>query len=378
MNNQRYLRNNLVDWFSQEAVQKLSVGIIGCGAVGNEVVKNLALLGVGRLDVYDFDKIEVHNLTKSVLFRESDIGRNKSDVAAERAMEIDPNISVRSFPGDFWDVMKLDVLQKYDVVICCVDNFEARLRINRLCVLLSVDLIDTGIDSRFVNVNVYPFSKSREVACYECNLPPGVYQQVEKRYSCGWLRRISYIEKIIPTTTITASIAGAIAASYALRLKAGDTKSKRIFGDSILGIFSQTDLASNPTCPTCSDREEVIIMKASPKIFTSISEFPIGVGEEIFLETSEPILIEYRCVDCHPQESEATQVFEKARNYDSRLAICPICENSSVKIEIKDRFSVAELSRKFKGYNFPCKYVSIVTNDKKYIINLEDQDECNS
>ena len=372
MNNQRYLRNNLVDWFSQEAVQKLNVGIIGCGAVGNEVIKNLALLGVGRLDVYDFDKIESHNLTKSILFRESDIGRKKSDVAAERAMEIDPNITVSSYPGDFWDVMSIDVLQKYDVVICCVDNFEARLRINRLCVLLSIDLIDTAIDSRFVNVNVYPFSKSREVACYECNLPPGVYQQVEKRYSCGWLRRISYIEKIIPTTTITASLAGAISSSYALRLKNGDTKSKRIFGDSILGIFSQTDLVSNPTCQTCSDREDVVVLKASPKIFSAISDFQLGIGEEIFVETSEPILTEYRCVDCHQQKSEATQVFEKARNYDSRLSICPICGNSSVKIEIKDRFSVAELSKTFTGYNFPCKYVSISTNHIKYIFNLED------
>lgn len=372
MNDQRYLRNNLVDWFSQDAVQKLHIGIIGCGAVGNEVIKNLALLGVGRLDVYDYDKIEAHNLTKSILFRESDIGRNKSDVAAERAMEIDPNIDVRSYPGDFWDVMKLDVLQRYDVVICCVDNFEARLRINRICVLLSVDLIDTGIDSRFVNVNIYPFSKSREVACYECNLPPGVYQQVEKRYSCGWLRRLTYQEKIIPTTTITASMAGAIAASYALRLRTGGTISKRIFGDSILGIFSQTDLDSNPTCPICSNREEVVVMKASPKIFSAISDFPLDVGDEIFVETSEPILTEYRCVDCHPQASEATQVFDKARNYNSRLSICPICGNSSVKIEIRDRFSVAELSRDFKGYNLPCKFVSIVTNNNKYIFELED------
>lgn len=372
MNNQRYLRNNLVDWFSQEAVQKLHIGIIGCGAVGNEVIKNLALLGVGRLDVYDFDKIEAHNLTKSILFRESDVGRNKSDVAAERAMEIDPNIAVRSYPGDFWDVMSLEALQNYDAVVCCVDNFEARLRINQLCVLFLVDLIDTGIDSRFVNVNIYPFSKNRDIACYECNLPPSVYQQVEKRYSCGWLRRIAYQEKVIPTTTITASMAGAIAASYALRLKTGDTKSIRIFGDTILGTFSQTDLVCNPTCPTCSTREKVVILKASPKIFSAISDFPLGVGEETYIETSEPIITEYRCIECHPQESEATRVFDKARNYDSRLAICPTCGNSSVKIEVKDRFTVAELSNNFKGYNFPCKYVSMFSDNKKYVFNLED------
>lgn len=69
MTDLRYLRTNLIDGFSQEVVQKLHFAIVGCGAVGNEVVKNLTLLGVGKLDVFDFDTIEIHNLTKSVLFR---------------------------------------------------------------------------------------------------------------------------------------------------------------------------------------------------------------------------------------------------------------------------------------------------------------------
>lgn len=148
MGDLRYLRNNLVDSFSQEVVRKLHFAIVGCGAVGNEVIKNLTLLGVGKLDVFDFDDIEIHNLTRSVLFRDSDVGRKKAQVVAERAQELDPNVIVKYYAADFWVEMSLDMLKEYDAVISTVDNFEARIRLNQLCTLFSKDLINTGIDSR--------------------------------------------------------------------------------------------------------------------------------------------------------------------------------------------------------------------------------------
>jgi molybdopterin/thiamine biosynthesis adenylyltransferase len=166
MTDLRYLRSNLVDGFSQEVVQKLHFAVVGCGAVGNEVVKNLTLLGVGKLDVFDFDTIEIHNLTRSVLFRESDIGKKKAQVVADRAMELDPHVIVTPYAGDFWTEMTLDMLKGYDAVISCVDNFEARIRLNRLCALFSKNLINTGIDSRNASVEVYPLSRRTHPACY--------------------------------------------------------------------------------------------------------------------------------------------------------------------------------------------------------------------
>ena len=76
---QRYRRHDLIDWFSQEQVSAARVAVIGAGAVGNEVIKNLALLGCGTIDVFDFDVVELHNLTRGVLLRESDAGRNKAE-----------------------------------------------------------------------------------------------------------------------------------------------------------------------------------------------------------------------------------------------------------------------------------------------------------
>ena len=86
---QRYRRHDLIDWFSQEQVSAARVAVIGAGAVGNEVVKNLALLGCGTIDVFDFDVVELHNLTRSVLFREADVGRWKAEVVAARTAELE-------------------------------------------------------------------------------------------------------------------------------------------------------------------------------------------------------------------------------------------------------------------------------------------------
>src|SRR4051794_28803994 len=125
---ERYHRHGLIDWFSQEAISRMTIAVIGAGAVGNEVIKNLALLGVGQLNIYDFDRVEEHNLTRSVLFRETDIGRSKAEVAAERAMAMDTNVSAQGFHGDFWRTLPLSTLRGLDVLFCCVDNFEARIR----------------------------------------------------------------------------------------------------------------------------------------------------------------------------------------------------------------------------------------------------------
>ena len=78
----------LLSWFKKERVKNARVLVAGCGALGNEVVKNLALFGVGHIYVVDFDRIELSNLTRSVLFREEDAHNHsyKAEIVAKRAM----------------------------------------------------------------------------------------------------------------------------------------------------------------------------------------------------------------------------------------------------------------------------------------------------
>ena len=69
-----YSRLKLIKWWDQDKLAQVKVMVVGCGALGNEVLKNLALLGVGHILLVDFDKIEISNLSRSILFQASDQG----------------------------------------------------------------------------------------------------------------------------------------------------------------------------------------------------------------------------------------------------------------------------------------------------------------
>src|SRR3954471_12068118 len=89
----RYSRLRLIPWWRQERLAAAKVLVVGAGALGNEVLKNLALLGVGTVFVIDLDLVEPSNLSRSVLFRAEDGGRGKAEVAARRACEINPDVT---------------------------------------------------------------------------------------------------------------------------------------------------------------------------------------------------------------------------------------------------------------------------------------------
>ena len=73
----RYSRLRLIPWWDQEKIQNAKIMVVGAGALGNELVKNLTLLGIGNILIFDIDSIENSNLTRSVLFtRHSGVGVN--------------------------------------------------------------------------------------------------------------------------------------------------------------------------------------------------------------------------------------------------------------------------------------------------------------
>ena len=89
---------DFISWWEREKVRDARVMVVGAGALGNEVVKNLALMGIGSMYIVDFDKIEAANLSRSILFREKDGGREKAQIAAARAACRWPKRSPCTFP----------------------------------------------------------------------------------------------------------------------------------------------------------------------------------------------------------------------------------------------------------------------------------------
>ncbi len=211
----RYARLRLISWWDQARLRASHVLVVGAGALGNEVLKNLALLGVGRITIVDYDTIEDSNLTRSVLFRASDNGRSKAAVAAERAMELNPDVRVQAYDANIMHDFGLGRFADADVVIGCLDNREARLWVNRSCWKVTRPWVDGGIQeiSGVCKVFVPPDS-----ACYECGMTEADYRLINLKYSCPLLKREDILEGKVPTAPTVSSIIAGMQTQEALKL----------------------------------------------------------------------------------------------------------------------------------------------------------------
>ena len=206
---------SFISWWEREKVENAKVMVVGAGALGNEVIKNLALMGIGHIFIVDFDTIELSNLSRSVLFRESDTGRKKAEVAAARAKELNPNVHVQYFHGDIITALGLGVFRRMDVIIGCLDNREARLAVNRFSYWINKPWVDGAIQEFFGLARVFV---PGEGACFECTLTEQARRDLSIRYSCPLLARENILLGKVPTTPTIASIIAGIQSQEALKL----------------------------------------------------------------------------------------------------------------------------------------------------------------
>ena len=217
----------LLSWFRQDKVKNARVLVAGAGALGNEVVKNLALFGVGHIFVVDFDQIELSNLTRSVLFREEDAyGRAyKAEIVAKRAMEINPQIKVTPIVGSLLSEVGFGIYRMVDVVIGCLDSRVARYQLNRLCMRAGKTWIDGSIENLTGAVRVY----TPGVSCYECGLSRDEFNNIMLRTGCADVVRLQNSAGRIATTPISASIIGAVQVQEAMKTLHLDTEAASQF-----------------------------------------------------------------------------------------------------------------------------------------------------
>lgn len=213
--NDRYSRLRLIGWWDQHKIASASILVVGAGALGNEVLKNLALLGLGKIYLIDFDEIQDSNLTRSVLFRSHHRGQPKAKVAAEAAIDMNPDCRIVPMYGNVLTDIGLGLIRDVNLVICCVDNREARLWINRMCWKATTPWIDGGIQeiNGVTKVFVPPNG-----SCYECAMTENDYRLISLRYSCPLLRQEDIQQGKVPTAPTIASIIGGMQVQEALKL----------------------------------------------------------------------------------------------------------------------------------------------------------------
>ena len=320
----RYHTFGYISWWKQEVVRNATVLVIGAGALGNEVIKNLALMGVGNILIADFDTIEDSNLSRSVLFRATDRGRRKVDAAAEAVKTINPDVKVKAWHGDINFEMGLGVFRHVDAIVGCLDNREARLSINRFRWAVDRPWVDGAIQELMGIVRVF---RPGEGACYECTLTDLDYQIINLRYSCPLLARQDILMGKVPTTPTSASIVAAFQTQEALKLL-HDMEVQPGKALMINGLTNDIYLTEYPVkefCMSHSRLEPIVELPDTTAAGTTLAGL-LGVarerlGPETVLEFDSELVISMECGSCGNVEP----IFKRMARLYEDAAVCPSC-----------------------------------------------------
>ena len=319
----RFSRFELISWWDQERLSRTRVLLIGVGALGNELLKNLALLGVGRIFVADLDVVEDANLSRSVLFRPEDCGQPKAEVAARRAAEIYPELLVRPFSGNVVYDLGLGVFRWADVILAGLDNREARVAVNRAAARSGKVWIDGAIERLTGVARVFDPAGG---PCYECTMNEVDWKMLEARRSCALLSREELLEGKVPTTPTTASVIAGIQCQEAVKLIRGlDILSGK--GFVFDGMTHQSYLVTYPRDETCPSHEADAPLE---RLDASVGRTRVGeflervrsdLGPEAIVETNNDLLRALRCPRC----SDETPMFTSLGQVTEKEGRCPRC-----------------------------------------------------
>ncbi|KAG0483424.1 hypothetical protein HPP92_011508 [Vanilla planifolia] len=153
-----------------EAVKAAKVLMVGAGGIGCELLKTLALSGFEDIHIIDMDTIEVSNLNRQFLFRQSHVGQSKAKVARDAVLKFRPHISVKAYHANVKNPdFNMEFFKQFSVVLNGLDNLDARRHVNRLCLAAEVPLIESGTTGFLGQVTVHVKGKTE---CYECQPKP--------------------------------------------------------------------------------------------------------------------------------------------------------------------------------------------------------------
>ncbi len=323
MKEERYHRQELIEWWDQKRVGQARMLVIGAGALGNEVLKLLALTGVGHTLVYDPDTIEKSNLSRTVLFRDGDEGKNKAEVAAARAAEINPEVAIHARPDNVITKAGLGVFLWADVIIGAVDNREARVFVSSAAARAGRRWVDGAIEG-FSGV-VRAFDPA-EGACYECTMNATDRQLLAERRSCALLARDVVARGHVPTTAVSASIIAAMQVQEAVKLLHGQPA---LIGEGlhVNGLWGESSRVKYPRKEDCPGHEK---LPAVEPLGIGVGDVKLGdllaraereLGAGASIDLSRDVITRLSCPDCGDSQP-GRAVLGAVRERDARCARC--------------------------------------------------------
>ena len=314
---------DFISWWERETVESARVLVVGAGALGNEVIKNLVLMGIGHIYVIDFDTIEAANLSRSPLFRESDSGREKAEVAAARAKELNPDVHIQYLHGDVTTDLGLGVFRRMDVIVGCLDNREARLAVNRFAYWMDKPWVDGAIQELLGLVRVFVPGQG---ACFECSLTEQARRDLALRYSCPLLARQNVLLGKVPTTPTISSIIGGMQSQEALKFihKMPVEPGKVVHFNGMVNEMHTTSYRPRPDCESHWSFGEITELPARAETTTMeelLRTARADLGPEAVIELDQELILGLECPECKTVE----QVLRPISEVSFEAAHCPVC-----------------------------------------------------
>lgn len=268
-----------------EKIREMTVAIVGVGGVGSVTAEMFTRCGIGKLVLFDYDKVELANMNR-LFFQPHQVGLSKVQAAAKTLESINPDVQIDTYDynittidnfDDFMTVINTSSLQKgpVDLVLSCVDNFEARMAINTACNELNVKWFESGVSENAVSGHIQ-FIIPGETACFGCAPPLIVASNIDEKT----LKRDGVCAASLPTTMgIVAGFLAQNALKYLLNF--GET-SYYLGYNAMQDFFPSMVLRPNPNCDDkyCRQRQNEFLSIPKEEIAVEVSEDATPLHED--------------------------------------------------------------------------------------------------
>lgn len=225
----------------QGRLRAARVLIVGLGGLGCPAAQYLAGSGIGTLMLNDFDRVDLSNLPRQILFGDEAIGLLKTEAAAAALARLNPGVCVERWSERLGDDQLAAAAAAADVVLDCTDNFATRLAVNRACVAAAKPLV-SGAALRFEG-QLAVFENGPGEPCYRC-----LYSEDDELLGdCAGNGVLAPVPGVI----------GCLMAIEAIKLLAlghSDMNGRLLLFDAVGASWQSLALRQDPSCPVCRNR----------------------------------------------------------------------------------------------------------------------------
>uniref|UniRef100_A0A7S3E9T1 Ubiquitin-like modifier-activating enzyme 5 n=5 Tax=Rhodosorus marinus TaxID=101924 RepID=A0A7S3E9T1_9RHOD len=301
-----------------EKIRECSIAVVGIGGVGSVAAEMLTRCGIGKLILFDYDKVELANMNR-LFFRPEQSGLSKVEAAKETLVKINPDVQFETYNYDitsmesfshFCGRIKEGALDggQLDLVLSCVDNYGARMAINSACNEIGQTWMESGVSENAVSGHIQLMVPGK-LACFSCAPPLVVASEIDERT----LKREGVCAASLPTTM--GIVAGLLVQNALKHLLNFGQVSACLGYNAMKDFFSLMVLQPNPSCSDswCLKQQEQYLQKAKAE---EKNRAAVGGGEPeedvpLHAENEWNIVVEDDPVESVPEESELHEAKNK-------------------------------------------------------------------